>query len=219
MRPVLLCCRRWSAGWCSGNQWYGWVEFLSFFRHVAKIPSVIATPDAYERAAEFGPRFMFQEFWIVSEYPDFIRRDAENRPHAERGPFCRWRDGRELFYWHGVEVPREWITSPDTLDPATALTWPNVEQRRAAAEIVGWRRILDATGARSIDVDIDPMIGELLEADLPEAPGSRFLRVTCGTGRQFCLPVPREMRTAVQANAWTYGETDTATFRKYEVRT
>ena len=37
------------------------------------------------------------------------------------------------------------------------------------------------------------------------APASRFLRVRCGTGRSFVLPVPREVHTARQANAWTYG--------------
>ena len=27
----------------------------------------------------------------------------------------------------------------------------------------------------------------------------------CGTGREFAIPVPRGIETALQANLWTYG--------------
>ncbi len=87
-----------------------------------------------------------------------------------------------------------------------ALTWNNTEQRRAAAEIIGWRRVLEWLRAITIDKDIDPEIGELVEGYLPDGEGrARFLKVQCGTGRQFVLSVPVEMRTAREANAWTYG--------------
>jgi hypothetical protein len=101
------------------------------------------------------------------------------------------------------------------------MTHPQIEQRRAAAEIIGWSRVLNAMSARVINRDGDPQIGTLLEVDLPDAPKSRFLRVRCGTGRDFCLPVPREIDTALAANAWTYGvEADRMNlFRNYEVRT
>jgi hypothetical protein len=39
---------------------------------------------------------------------------------------------------------------------------------------------------------------------LPPSP-ARFLRVRCATGRDFVLSVPLQMRTALEANAWTYG--------------
>ena len=41
--------------------------------------------------------------------------------------------------------------------------------------------------------------------DLPEELRfARFLKVRCATGREFVLGVPLEMRTAREANAWTY---------------
>jgi hypothetical protein len=56
-----------------------------------------------------------------------------------------------------------------------------------------------------VPVDVDaPHIGTLLEADLPDAGKARFLRVRCGTAREFVLSVPVEMKTAKEANAWTY---------------
>ena len=44
-------------------------------------------------------------------------------------------------------------------------------------------------------------------------------RVRCGTGRDFCLPVPPECATALAANAWLYGVEDLAWFRDYAGRT
>jgi hypothetical protein len=58
--------------------------------------------------------------------------------------------------------------------------------------------------AKRIDIDPDPQIGELLEVEMPEVGVERFLRVTCGTGRTFALPVPPTVTTALEANAWTY---------------
>ena len=79
--------------------------------------------------------------------------------------------------------------------------------------------MLERLSPRTIDKDADPAIGELLEVQFPPHPHSdrfdnhtfitfepaRFLRVRCATGRTFVLAVPREMRTAREANAWTYG--------------
>ena len=120
--------------------------------------------------------------------------------------------------WHGTRIPREWIANKDALDPKTALTWPNIEQRRAAAEILGWKRILSELKPRSVDKHADPEIGELLEVDLPDSPKSKFLKVRCATGRDFVLPVPAEMKTAVQAQAWTYDDEENAILSR-EART
>jgi len=71
--------------------------------------------------------------------------------------------------------------------------------------MVGWETILNELKAVTIDKNDDPEIGELLCVDIPGIGKEKFLRVTCGTGRQFTLPVPPEMKTALQANAWTWG--------------
>lgn len=63
--------------------------------------------------------------------------------------------------------------------------------------------------ATTIEKDADPEVGELVEVDIPDIGRERFLRVRCGTGRRFALPVPPEMTTALQANCWTYGIDET----------
>lgn len=186
--------------------WAAWDCYLTAYRDVLglRLQEHEKYRDWEACATEGGFRIVHEEFCIVSDRPEVLKVDQENRPHCEDGPSHRWRDGWSLYYWHGVSIPGEWVSgSPPSAHDA--LTWPNIEQRRVACEIVGWAHIMEALQAKVIEKNENEEIGTLLEADIPDSGKERFLRVRCGTGRVFCLPVPREMRTALQANAWTYG--------------
>jgi hypothetical protein len=78
--------------------------------------------------------------------------------------------------------------------------------------------VLEELEAKLIDSHPNPEIGDLYEVDLPDSGTERFLKVLCGTGRSFALPVDPTCNTALQANAWTYGIDDFKTF-ELEVRT
>lgn len=94
--------------------------------------------------------------------------------------------------------------SPETIDPVMALTWQNIEERRACAEIVGWARLIEQLNPVVIDSDPDPEIGDLLEVEIPDSGKERFLRVKCGTGRTFVLCVDPSAKTALEANARSF---------------
>jgi hypothetical protein len=153
---------------------------------------------------------------IIQDRPEIIRFDDRGLLHAENGPSVRYRDGFSVYSWHGVRIPGEWMTKPPTA--TEALYWDNMEQRRAACEIVGWVNILRELNAKTIDKDDDPMVGELVRVDIPDIGEEQFLRVLCGTGREFALPVPPTMRTALEANAWSYDIPEDF-IRNLEVRT
>jgi hypothetical protein len=117
----------------------------------------------------------------------------------------QYRDGWALYYWHGTSIPEKWITNgPEITD---ALTHENLEERRCAAEIIGWARVLKELNPRIINTHDDPQIGQLIEVDIPDIGREKFLRVACGTAREFALAVPPEMKTAHEANAWTWART------------
>ena len=143
---------------------------------------------------------------------------SDNRLHRADGPAVWWPAGEEYYFWRGVQIPGDWISKPAALTAKIALTWKNIEQRRAACEIIGWSKILSELDAKTIDEDGDPEIGRLVEVNIPDSGHERFLLVRCGTGRNFALPVPRNMKTAIQAQAWTWG-LNTKTFTRPEVRT
>ena len=175
--------------------------------------------DAWERASIHGGfRIMHEEFCMVSDFPEFIRVDDQNRPHCATGPSHRWRDGWELFHWHGVPIPAAW-TKGNFPTAKEMLHWENVEQRRAGCAMMGWARILNEIDAKVIDKNENPMIGTLIEADIPDSGKERFLIVKCGTGRDgIALPVPRHVNTAHEANASTWGY-ESPTQYNPEVRT
>ena len=142
---------------------------------------------------------------VLLERPTVMHRDDRGLLHHPRGAAVTFRDGFAAYVWHGTAVPGAWITAPETLRPLEALNWPDRAQRRAALEIIGWKRVIEDLHPRTIDAAADPSVGQLVEAMLPGSGAARFLRVRCGTGREFVLAVPPWMRTALEANAWTYG--------------
>lgn len=211
---------KWSSAYQGGAYWASYECYLTAARDVLglKLPS----HDKYkvwERCAIAAPfRVMHEDFCIVSDFPVHIKMDEQNRPHCEDGPSHLWRDGWALYHWHGTAVPENWILEKTSLSAAEAIKWSNIEQRRAAFEILGYEKIFQELGGKIIDEDIDPEVGTLIEVVIPDIGTEKFLRVQCGTGRKFTLPVPPEMKTALDAQAWTW-VLDNTNFNKPEIRT
>jgi len=153
-------------------------------------------------------------YWYAK--PTAIHRDTVNRFHCQTGPAIE-NDLEDLYYWHGTPIPSDWIERRELLTAEIALGRTNTELRRTACEIVGWEKILASCNARIINTDTDPEIGALVEVQL-EGRSERFLRVRCGTGRMFAIPVPPEMKTAMEAQAWTWA-LDLPEFLRPEIRT
>jgi hypothetical protein len=187
-----------------GNMWAQWDCYLTAARDILGLRlKEHKKYKAWEQCAIHGGfRMMHEKFCMVADFPLYIKMDENNRPHCEDGPSHLWRDGWAIYHWHGIRVPQEWIENKESLDAATAIKWDNVEERRAACEIVGWVNILNELNARVIDKHQNPMVGELVEVDIPDIGPEKFLRVMCGTNRLFALPVPPEMKTAEESQRW-----------------
>ena len=207
---------RWGA-----QHWCAWEAFYLFGHEIGiryEAENVALLLEWARLSKSIGWWAPWDGICFVSDRPRRVQFDAERRLHCETGKAVEYSDGWGVSAWHGTRVPDEWLTDRKALTAKVALTWENIEQRRAACEILGWDAILRELNARTIDVDGDPQIGELLEVDIPQIGRERFLRVQCGTGRQFALPVPPNMNTALEANGWTYG-IDANDFLKPEIRT
>lgn len=197
----------------------GWLGFYQYFRDVVGIKECKRLDGLMELANHCGWLNLYEDVVVFQDRPEHIKFDDQNRLHCEDGSALLYQDGYSVCAWHGVGIPSEWIESQKELTAKVALTWDNIEQRRCACEIVGWSNILRELNVRTIDVDDDPMMGTLIEVDIPEVGNNeKFLKVLCGTGREFAIPVPPNMKTALEANAWTYG-LDGNLLRDLEVRT
>ena len=92
---------------------------------------------AWERCAiEGGFRVMHDEFCMVSDFPERLLVDPENRPHCDDGPSHRWRDGWSLWHIHGVRVTEQIVLRPDTLTLTQIRDERNAEVRRVIEEAI-----------------------------------------------------------------------------------
>lgn len=195
-----------------------WLAFFEYFKEVLDIKEVAKLDGLIELAKHCGWVSFYDDCVVFQDRPVSVKFDEQRRTHSETGPAILYGDGFGVYIWHGVRIPAEWIEKKSELTAKTALTWPNIEQRRCACEILGWSKILDELEGKVIDEDGDPEIGTLLEVSIPEIGREKFLKVKCGTGRIFALPVPPNMKTALEANAWTYN-IDPDMLKNLEVRT
>ena len=186
-----------------------WLSFAAYFARECGIADAAKLEPLARLAASAGWCWFFRGAAIITDRPERLCRDEQNRLHCEDGRAIKYRDGFGIYAWHGVRVPDHWIAAKDTLTAAEVLKEQNLEKRRAGCEILGWARILAELNAKTINTDDDPEIGTLVEVDLP-ADGSRklkarFCRVRCGTGREFAICVPPTTKTALDAQAWMRG--------------
>lgn len=220
----LACARNWWRSAQGGNMAAQTDAYLSAARDILGLR--LPEHDKYaswEQAAIHGSmRVMHEKFCIVSDFPEVIRTDENHLPHCENGPSHRWRDGWELFHWHGVRVPGHWIMHPENIDPLEVLRSENVEQRAAGISIVGMSRMLDRLPHRIIDSDPDPMRGDLVEVTIPDLPDPvLYLKAHCprnGTIMEAVNPDEMDERTVRGAQAWRLG-IPAAEFTYPEVRT
>jgi len=197
-----------------------WLSFYSYFQEVCGL-DLSAINGLVEYAKEGGWAWVDKDEAIIQERPLLIKFDDQNRLHCEDGPAIEYMDGTVVYAWHGVRLDRSrwhWITDRKSLTAKEALKQDNLELRRVACEILGWVHILKELKSKVIDKDEDPMIGTLLQVNIPEVGKEKFLHVLCGTGREFAIPVPPDMKTALEANAWTFG-IEPEQLRDLEVRT
>ena len=92
--------------------------------------------------------------------PIVLLVDAENRPHCDDGPFCRWSDGSALYSVHGVRVPAYVVERPQDITVEKIQAEGNAEVRRVmidrykrGEEIVGAAAYLRDGKAERLDHD------------------------------------------------------------------
>lgn len=187
-----------------GAYWASWCAYVSFFRDICgwKDPILERFEIDETLTKSCGWVWWHENVLAISDRPTLIKRDDQGRLHCENGPSIAYRDGWALHHWHGVSIPAEWVSGKKP-SAKEVLTWTNVEQRRAACEIVGWANVLESNELKSKVIDVDePHIGTLIQVDLPDAPKQWFLKYQCGTGRWFAESVnDKSFNTALKANA------------------
>ena len=124
-----------------GNMWSAeGVEFITFFRHVVKLEIDYSQWDHYEKASiHAGFRYMYPDLCVVCDFPSQIKLDANNVAHNATGPSHVWRDGYEIYNWHGTLIPPEYhwiINNPEKLNKKRIQIETDRDMRKVMKEIV-----------------------------------------------------------------------------------
>ena len=227
----LNCCEK-LQGIMDLSMYSGWVSMYDdtvVFQHR---PDFIKFDDQKRLHCENGPAIRYRDglcvyAWHGIRIPDnWLNEIDEEATKAEMDEWMAQFNSLKgsgqltemLEKMHLNIMPPPVIKKKSVLTPKIALTWTNIEQRRCACEIIGWDCILDELKAKTIDEDDDPMIGKLVQVNIPDIGKEKFLRVVCGTGRKFAIPVPPNMKTALEANAWSY-DIPADMLKQLEIRT
>lgn len=149
------------------------------------------------------------DFLLLADPPESLSLDGRGRPHRVDGAFCRWRDGSGLYAIRGVAMPAYMFETPERLTIRHIDGETNLEIRRAMIERYGVWRYMNESGAQVIDSDA--RFGRLYRKELRGDEPITMVAVTNATSesdgsfRQYHLRVPRSVRTAREAVAWTFG--------------
>jgi len=181
-----------------GNFWSAWDSYLSFFRHVAKLPLDYSKYDAWETLAlHSSVRIVHSDFCMISDRPERLIVDDQSRPHCEDGPFCRWRDGSALYAVHGVRVPMWIIEHPERITVSAINAEQNLEVRRVMIDKYGQEKFIVDSGAQVIHTDD---FGSLLRKNLNGDEALVMVKVVNstpeadGTFKDYFLRVHPELR-------------------------
>lgn len=128
--------------------------------------------------------------------------------HSEVGPAVIWQGGRSLWFWHGVEVPRDIVERPGAISADRILRERDQEVRRVMLERMGVDRFL--VDAHASLVAEDPC-GALFDCPRSWDHGAlRLVRVINstpepdGTRQIYLLRIPPTTKTARTAVAWSF---------------
>jgi hypothetical protein len=175
----------WYLQYQGGNMLAAWNCYLTAARDILglRLPEHEKFAAWEECAIHGGFRYMHEKFCMVCDFPEILTKDDQNRPHGESGPSHRWRDGWELYHWHGVRIEPEqsWIvTHPERITVALIEAESNSEIKRVMLERFGYERYLRESGATVVDECAD-------DHPLKGARTGRLLIKYVGDGEPICM--------------------------------
>jgi hypothetical protein len=155
---------------------------------------------------------------VISDRPTEIHTEETRlgvRIHRTDGPAVVFRDGFQVWAWHGVAVPRRVIETPDFLSVDEIRSEADPVVRQVMLERVGISRYLDLAGGQVVDSVCDDegsVPAGLRGAALVKAPwwGGReglaaLSLVDARLEHRHWIRVPPDSATVREAVAWTFG--------------
>lgn len=203
----LAGCERRKEVYGQNETWLGFYDFMEWAGSTG-----LESVHGIQRAAKAqGWWIPYDTMAVVSDRPCELHLDEQGRLHSHESPAIIFRDGWKYYASHNVEIPHWYIEYPERITVEKIDSEDNVEFRRIMLEIYGFDNYLKNSEAELVDRDADPHIGALWvkrqedDEDIYMLEMRNSTQELDGTWKTYVIRVPPEMRTARQANAWSYG--------------
>lgn len=163
--------------------------------------------EAFVTLADVGYWWPYAELTVLCEGPTELHLDGAGRFHAADRPAIAFGPGFRLYAWHGTMVPRR-VVDGRQLSAGRILAETNAELRRMMIERFGLAHFRREARAERVHQDRwgtvwrvpvqgdEPIVTVEVVNSTPEPDG---------TFSRYELRVPPDVRTALQAVAWTFG--------------
>jgi len=198
-----------------GDSGYGqhdasWLGFYEYFRNICNLrietDKVLGLIELAKNSGWFLP---YENICWVSERHNILNRDERGRLHSIVGPAVMYPDGWAIYAVHGVRVPADVIEDKKSITVNRIEKEENAEVRRVMIELFGQQKYLIDSGAKEINRD---EFGILYRKELPNDEHLVMVKVINstpepdGSFKDYFLRVPKEVQTAHEGVAWTYGK-------------
>jgi hypothetical protein len=149
--------------------------------------------------------------------PVKVNIDDQKRMHSGIEAAVSFKDGYEVYVWHGLIIQKEWITNPESITKEMFINEKNAEKRRCLKEILGNKKVIELLDVEVIDEDTDgmghPM--KLYRSKIKDELINDYLYflnvIDPSTEREYYLCVP-ECKNVWAAKSWTFSN------KKIEIR-
>jgi hypothetical protein len=146
----------------------------------------------------WAARALHDRFEVIDWPADVFHDEIYHLTCTSDRPAVTLKSGKKLWIRRGMHIPDQ-FADVRMLHPRDFLHMDDQKLRDDICAEYGWYRIFEHIGADLIHRRADPEWGSLIEMHLPKSEPKRFLKVLCGTGRWFCLPVPSDVMTVEDA--------------------
>lgn len=189
-----------------GQFYQDWQAFIEYFINECNVK--IDHKDYYELSKVVNDNCGFvlwaNRIIAIIDRPEIISRDESKQLHSENSPAIKYGE-YELYFWHGVNVDRGIIMEPEKITTKEILAEKNQEIKRIKIERYGYMRYVQDMGGVKIAEDETGKLWHLKSENISVVEVVNGSPEPNGEYRKYFLSVPPEMKTAIEAVAWTYG--------------
>jgi len=208
-----------SQDWWGTTSWYGYLCFYDYVNHELFPEVKLSVFEEYlKHTTNIVYMVSFENIVFISKPPIFVNFNVENSLHCESDAALQFADGWKLYYVDGVNFPEGLFLKAfksKTITSEEILSVSNAEQKAVLIKKYGFNSIVDCLKEKKLidkqtkafnNNSNHPVIYELFEADIGGIT-AKFLKVEWyekGKLRQSVLGVPRAIKDALEAVAWTF---------------